>query len=85
VVVELSAGQLLEDVRLALGDRIPIVHHGRMGGVVPTPAEVVSVARRAWLAAGPRSSDGDPDDEADPLGLIEAGAWADRRGQRGGR
>jgi hypothetical protein len=56
-----------------------------MGGVVPTPAEVVGVARRAWVAAGPRPGDDDPDDEADPLGLIVAGAWAERRRQRGDR
>ena len=85
VVVELSAGQLLEDVRLALGDRVPIVHHGRMGGVVPTPAEVVAVCRRAAAASAPCLRGGDSDDEPDepdPVGLIEAGAWAMR--SRGG-
>jgi 2-oxoglutarate/2-oxoacid ferredoxin oxidoreductase subunit alpha len=41
LVVELSAGQLVEDVRLAVGERVPIELHGRTGGIVPTPAAVV--------------------------------------------
>ncbi len=48
LVVELSAGQLVEDVRLAVGDRVPVLFHGRMGGMVPTPGEVLDAARRAW-------------------------------------
>lgn len=39
--VEMSAGQMVEDVRLAVGKNIRVEHFGRMGGVVPTPAEVV--------------------------------------------
>jgi len=38
--VELSAGQMLDDVRLALEGRCPIGFYGRTGGVVPTPEEV---------------------------------------------
>ena len=41
LVVELNAGQMVEDVRLALGDSRPIGFFGRTGGVVPTPEEVV--------------------------------------------
>ena len=48
LVVEMSAGQLVEDVRLAVGDRTPVLLHGRTGGVVPTPGEVVDALRRAW-------------------------------------
>jgi 2-oxoglutarate ferredoxin oxidoreductase subunit alpha len=48
VVVEMSAGQLLEDVRLAIGSSTPILFHGRTGGMVPTPGAVVDAARRAW-------------------------------------
>jgi 2-oxoglutarate ferredoxin oxidoreductase subunit alpha len=40
MVVELSAGQLIEDVRLAVEGRCPIGFYGRAGGVVPTPEEV---------------------------------------------
>lgn len=40
IVVELSAGQMIEDVRLA-ADRTPVFFHGRTGGMVPTPGEVL--------------------------------------------
>jgi 2-oxoglutarate ferredoxin oxidoreductase subunit alpha len=45
LVVELSAGQMLEDVQLALQGRKPIHFYGRMGGMLATPDEVASVAR----------------------------------------
>jgi len=54
LVVELSAGQLVEDVRLAVGDRVPVFFHGRTGGVVPTPGEVVDALRRAWATSESR-------------------------------
>jgi 2-oxoglutarate ferredoxin oxidoreductase subunit alpha len=41
LVVEMSLGQLVEDVRLAVEGRCPVHLHGRTGGVVPTPAEVL--------------------------------------------
>ena len=48
LVVELSAGQLVEDVRLAVEGRTPVLFHGRTGGMVPTPDEVVGALRSAW-------------------------------------
>ena len=39
--VEQSAGQMIEDVRLAAGCRVRIEHFGRMGGMVPIPEEVL--------------------------------------------
>lgn len=39
--VEMSAGQMVEDVRLAVDGRVKVDHYGRMGGVVPTPEEIV--------------------------------------------
>ena len=48
LVVELSAGQLIEDVRLAVGDRVPVLLHGRTRGMVPTPGDVVDALRRTW-------------------------------------
>ena len=41
LVVELNAGQMIEDVRLATHDNLPVEHFGRMGGIIPSPAEVV--------------------------------------------
>jgi 2-oxoglutarate ferredoxin oxidoreductase subunit alpha len=41
LVVELSAGQMIEDVRLALEGAKPIHFHGRMGGMLASPEEVM--------------------------------------------
>jgi 2-oxoglutarate ferredoxin oxidoreductase subunit alpha len=41
LVVEMNAGQMIDDVRLALGRTIPIGFYGRMGGVVPMPDEIL--------------------------------------------
>lgn len=40
LVVELNAGQMIEDVRLAAGNAIPVRHYGRIGGIVPNPSEI---------------------------------------------
>ena len=48
LAVELSAGQLVEDVRLAIEGAVPVFHHGRTGGMVPSPDEVLAATRRAW-------------------------------------
>jgi 2-oxoglutarate/2-oxoacid ferredoxin oxidoreductase subunit alpha len=48
LVVEMSAGQMVDDVRLAIGARPPVFFHGRMGGMVPTPGDVVEAVQRAW-------------------------------------
>jgi len=40
LVVELNAGQMIEDVRLAAGSDVPVSHFGRMGGIVPNPDEI---------------------------------------------
>ena len=48
VVVEMSAGQMVDDVRLALEGQVPVFFHGRTGGMVPSPGEVVTAARQAW-------------------------------------
>lgn len=41
LVVELNAGQMIEDVRLAVHDTLPVEHFGRLGGIIPSPKEVV--------------------------------------------
>jgi 2-oxoglutarate ferredoxin oxidoreductase subunit alpha len=46
LVVELSLGQLVEDVQLAVSGRCPVHLLGRSGGVVMTPAEVVEALGR---------------------------------------
>jgi 2-oxoglutarate ferredoxin oxidoreductase subunit alpha len=41
LTVELNSGQMIEDVRLAVNGKVPVFHYGRMGGIVPTPEEIV--------------------------------------------
>lgn len=38
--VEMNAGQMVEDVKLAVNGRVPVEFFGRMGGIVPSPDEV---------------------------------------------
>jgi 2-oxoglutarate/2-oxoacid ferredoxin oxidoreductase subunit alpha len=40
IAVEMSAGQMIEDVRLAVNGRTPVDFYGRTGGVVPTQEEI---------------------------------------------
>jgi 2-oxoglutarate ferredoxin oxidoreductase subunit alpha len=42
LVVEMNAGQMVEDVRLAVNGKAPVHFYGRMGGVVPLPDEILS-------------------------------------------
>ena len=42
LTVELNAGQMVEDVRLAVNGKKPVEHFGRMGGIIPSPSEVVT-------------------------------------------
>ena len=40
--VEMSMGQMVEDVRAAVGRDIPVEFFGRTGGIVPSPDEVIA-------------------------------------------
>ncbi len=42
LVVELSAGQMVEDVRLAVNGRVPVEFYGRMGGGIPSEEEILA-------------------------------------------
>jgi 2-oxoglutarate/2-oxoacid ferredoxin oxidoreductase subunit alpha len=46
--VELSAGQMIEDVRLAVEGKVKVTLHGRMGGMVPSPEEVVDALVKSF-------------------------------------
>ncbi|MFC2139101.1 transketolase C-terminal domain-containing protein, partial [Bacteroidota bacterium] len=39
--VEMNAGQMIEDVKLAVNGKVPVEFYGRMGGIVPTPEEIL--------------------------------------------
>ena len=43
--VELNAGQMVEDVRLAVECRVKVEHFGRLGGIVFTPNEVLDALK----------------------------------------
>jgi pyruvate/2-oxoacid:ferredoxin oxidoreductase alpha subunit len=45
LVVEMSNGQMVEDVRLALNGARPVEFHGRNGGNVPSHEEVLALVR----------------------------------------
>lgn len=47
--VEMSAGQMVEDVRLAVNGKVPVEHFGRYGGIIPTPEEVVEALEQKIL------------------------------------
>jgi len=49
LVVELNAGQMIEDVRLAVEGRVPVKHYGRMGGIVPNPGEILEAFNSYFL------------------------------------
>ena len=40
--VEMSTGQMVEDVKLAVGDKAEVHFFGRTGGIVPTPKEILN-------------------------------------------
>jgi len=51
LVVELNTGQMLEDVKLAVGDGVTVDFLGKWGGIVPTEVEMESKLRRLEVVA----------------------------------
>ena len=45
--VEMSTGQMLDDVNLAVAERKPVRFYGRYGGVIPTVSEIEAAAEKA--------------------------------------
>ena len=45
LVAEINAGQMIEDVRLAVNGAVPVAHFGRLGGIVPEPDEIVNALK----------------------------------------
>jgi len=42
LTVELSSGQMVEDVRLSVNGKKPVHFYGRMGGMIPTESEILN-------------------------------------------
>ncbi|MDQ7792965.1 MAG: 3-methyl-2-oxobutanoate dehydrogenase subunit VorB [bacterium] len=57
LAVEMSAGQMVEDVRLAARGRVPVHFYGRAGGMVPQPEEIQEHVR-ALLEGGAANAGG---------------------------
>lgn len=49
--LELSAGQMIEDINLAVKDKVPAEHYGRMGGIIFSPSEIVDVLEERIIKA----------------------------------
>ena len=45
LVVEINAGQMVQDVRLAVNGAVPVEQFGRLGGIVPEPEEIVNALK----------------------------------------
>lgn len=46
LTMELNAGQMIEDVKLAVECKIKTEHYGRLGGIVPAPDEVFDALKK---------------------------------------
>lgn len=51
LVVELNAGQMVEDVRLTVNARVPVHFYGRLGGLTPSVPELLAEAEKRLAAA----------------------------------
>jgi 2-oxoglutarate/2-oxoacid ferredoxin oxidoreductase subunit alpha len=50
--VEMNAGQMVEDVRLSVGDKTRVEFYGRMGGMIPTPEEILEHFEKVFIRSG---------------------------------
>ncbi len=53
LVAEMNAGQMVEDVRLAVGGQAPVKFLGRLGGMVPMPDEILDAIKSLDKATRP--------------------------------
>jgi 2-oxoglutarate ferredoxin oxidoreductase subunit alpha len=49
LAVEMSAGQMVEDVRLAVNGKVRVEHFGRLGGVIHSPSEVLDAMEKKFI------------------------------------
>ena len=45
LVIEMSSGQMIEDVKISVNGQKPVTFHGRMGGIVPGVKEIIEVIK----------------------------------------
>jgi 2-oxoglutarate ferredoxin oxidoreductase subunit alpha len=51
ITVEMNAGQMVEDVKLGVCGKKPVHYFGRMGGIVPTPEEILEAIKEKMKGA----------------------------------
>jgi 2-oxoglutarate ferredoxin oxidoreductase subunit alpha len=56
LVVEMSCGQMVEDVKLAIAGKAPVVFYGRPGGSVPTVDEILERIKQLTIPANKRKT-----------------------------
>jgi 2-oxoglutarate ferredoxin oxidoreductase subunit alpha len=47
--VELSAGQMVEDVKLAVNGKVPVYHYGMLGGKIHSPDDVLQALEEKYI------------------------------------
>lgn len=50
--VEMNAGQMVEDVRLSVNGKTRVEFYGRMGGIIPTPEEILENFEKMFISNG---------------------------------
>lgn len=48
LAVEMSTGQMVDDVRLAVNGKTKVKHYGRQGGIIPSPDEIYQVVKNKF-------------------------------------
>lgn len=49
LVVEMNAGQMIEDVKLSVCGKVKVEHFGRFGGIIPSPYEVLQALEQKLI------------------------------------
>ncbi len=57
LTLEMNAGQMVDDVRLAVEGRVPVAFYGRMGGMIPSPEEVLDHLEEQLAASSAKGTE----------------------------
>ena len=49
MAVELSSGQMVEDVKLAVNGKVPVYHYGMVGGKIHSPDDVLHAVEEKYI------------------------------------
>lgn len=75
LVCELSTGQMVEDVKLAVNGRAPVKFYGRYGGMVPSAEELLQQIMRCWKEWKPNHDRRDFSSETENGELSPSYEW----------